>query len=164
MAFCFAMYVGSQKTGIVIVPSEDVKKRPWTLQTASVAQAGLPDWVMIRSSTCLRAAAARATSESLNIQETLPSVGSRGLPPYQMLITTRSCEGSFPILGSLSSGRMHWKITGKVRITAPPPAGGAPGPSAALLRGSSTSTRFLTELWTLQAGVVTGSGPGVTGG
>src|ERR1043166_3994166 len=57
---------------------------------AVVTQAGLPDWVPIRSRTCLPAAADAATAASRYVQSKVPSVGSRALQSCRRLIPSTS--------------------------------------------------------------------------
>src|SRR6266480_633473 len=57
---------------------------------AVVTQAGLPDWVLIRSRTCLPAAAEAATAASRNVKSKVPSVGCRALQSCRRLIPSTS--------------------------------------------------------------------------
>src|SRR6266581_4666973 len=57
---------------------------------AVVTQAGLPDWVLIRSRTCLPAAAEAATATSRNVQSKVPAVGCRALQSCRRLIPSTS--------------------------------------------------------------------------
>src|SRR5438477_4507691 len=57
---------------------------------AVVTQAGLPDWVLIRSRTCLPAAAEAATAASRNVKSKVPAVGCRALQSCRRLIPSTS--------------------------------------------------------------------------
>ena len=57
---------------------------------AVVTQAGLPDWVLIRSRTCLPAAAEAATAASRKVQSKVPAVGCRALQSCRRLIPSTS--------------------------------------------------------------------------
>src|SRR5437016_13751656 len=57
---------------------------------AVVTQAGLHDWVLIRSRTCLPAAAEAATAASRKVQSKVPAVGCRALQSCRRLIPSTS--------------------------------------------------------------------------